>query len=210
MQYFRVNTKQIDLCLTQDDSCVTFNPVIYHILTYNYLILFVAIKHFLSKSNNLCWPTIPLTSALYYPLVKGSKINVSPSKQINLKFILDDICVTFDNCNHYTRGVFCLFLFCLFLFVVLFLFCFVLFCFVFCFVLFCFVFSDTIWLLYDEALANKHTLNWDSEKIRTIRRIEPLASRCPMLQSGTIWLFSTNWPAIDPCGTGQSFAFHSC
>ena len=31
-----------------------------------------------------------------------------------------------------------------------------------------------------EALANKHTLNWDSEKIRTRRRIEPQASWCPV------------------------------
>ena len=34
--------------------------------------------------------------------------------------------------------------------------------------------------IYDEALANKYTLNWDSEKIRTHRRIEPRASRCPV------------------------------
>ena len=31
-----------------------------------------------------------------------------------------------------------------------------------------------------EALANKHTLNWDSDNIRTRRRIEPRASRFPV------------------------------
>ena len=38
----------------------------------------------------------------------------------------------------------------------------------------------TITKIYKEALANKHTLNWNSEKIRTRRRIEPRASRCPV------------------------------
>ena len=33
--------------------------------------------------------------------------------------------------------------------------------------------------IYDEALANKHTLNWDSKKFRTRRGIEPRASWCP-------------------------------
>ena len=37
--------------------------------------------------------------------------------------------------------------------------------------------SEIIKQIYDEALANKHTLDWDSEKIR---RIEPRASRSPV------------------------------
>ena len=31
-----------------------------------------------------------------------------------------------------------------------------------------------------QALANKHTMNWDSEKIGTRMRTEPRASRCPV------------------------------
>ena len=40
--------------------------------------------------------------------------------------------------------------------------------------------------IYDEALANKHTLNWDSEKIRTRRGTEPRASRCPKIDKKVI------------------------
>ena len=33
-------------------------------------------------------------------------------------------------------------------------------------------------LIYEEALTNKHTLKWDSEKVWTRRRIKPQVSRC--------------------------------
>ena len=46
--------------------------------------------------------------------------------------------------------------------------------------------------IYDEALANKHTLNWDSEKIRTRQGIEPRASHIrsrtlPLHHTGSQW-----------------------
>ena len=45
--------------------------------------------------------------------------------------------------------------------------------------------SEIINQIYDEALANRHTLNRDSEKIRTRRGIEPRASRHPVENPAT-------------------------
>ena len=74
--------------------------------------------------------------------------------------------------------------------------------------------------IYDEALANKHTLNWESETIRTCWGIDPRASRCPVqpnwsksnggggegtpmlnmqdlpLKGSLFWMAGTQWPLL--------------